>query len=111
MSNMKGFARAQAQYEAREDPSYHEICGCECGDADCDDCTGEHGWIDVLVYVHRTKTHRARKDHFNKKGELLVSKGKKYIYSYYRQVTRDRNDGEIFAEVIIKKRQLREEYQ
>ena len=110
MSNMKGFARAQAQYDAMEAPSYYDD-SCGCGNADCEECTGKNGWIDVLVYVHRTKTHRARKDHFNKKGELLVSKGKKYIYSYYRQVTRDRNDGEIFAEVIITKRQLREAYQ
>ncbi len=104
MSNMKGFARAQRQYEARECPSCYEICGCECGDADCKDCTDEEtGFIDILYFVHRKTSHVANKDHYSRGGKLLVRKGFKYSYSYHHQVTRDRNDGEVKAEVTITK--------
>ena len=103
MSNMKGFARAQAQYESRECPSYYEEYGCECGQFMCDSCTGENGWLEILCNVKNEGCHIARKDHLNSRGEVIVKKGQKYIYRYSREVMRNIETGEILPNVTITK--------
>jgi len=66
---MKGFAAAQARYENMV-PEDNE-CG-PCVDGDCD----FHDFH-RFIFLEKTTTHTARKDHYYK-GKLKVKKGNKY---------------------------------
>lgn len=77
---------------------------CDCMDVNCEACCGENSYLRPLVHVTRSSEHVARKDHYSQCGKhLLVKAGQRYKYYYDRQVVQNKDDGEVFASVDIKK--------
>jgi hypothetical protein len=74
------------------------------GSSCCEADVAEEGDVVVDVTTH----HRARKDHVDKRGRVIIHAGRRYRKNYLRTWYRDPDTGENVGMVSITKRELKE---